>query len=236
MKKILIVISFFSLFIISLVSCSDTQYTVANQQNKSKQEEEQKKIEKVQAKYIELLESGKSYEEMNSTDRTNVITLLGSWNDQDEDFKNKYSSQKEFLEKSVQEWNSGADERKKLEENTPQNVTSNYKALHGKLLDANKLGKTLTVKFKIEPSLSKKLTISENGLNVQDLIVNQGADQFDTISYWAVADMQDGTESKVITFTLNKELIGLIENKQIASGSSIINKAEKVWILPSLKE
>ncbi|MZK53434.1 hypothetical protein [Clostridium beijerinckii] len=123
---------------------------------------------------------------------------------------------------------------KELANSTPQNVTSNYKALHGKLLEANKLGKTLTVKFKIEPSMRNKLTIDQNGFNVEDLILNQGGDQFDTISYWAVADMEDGSEGKVISFTLNKELIKLVK-KQTILGNQIVDKASNVWILPSLK-
>lgn len=119
-------------------------------------------------------------------------------------------------------------------DNIPQTVTSSYKAKFGKVLEANKLGKTLTIKFKIEPSSSNKLTIDKNGFNVEDLILNQGGDQFDTINYWAVSDMTDGTESKVISFTVNKDLIQLVKNKSVF-GQQIVDKAKDVWILPSLK-
>ncbi|WP_460299602.1 hypothetical protein [Clostridium botulinum] len=122
----------------------------------------------------------------------------------------------------------------KEEENIPKVVTSNYKAKHGELLEANKLGKKLTIKLKISPSYNNKATIHQNGFNIEDLILNQGGDQFDEINYWAVADMEDGSESKVISFTLDKNLINAVKNKNIV-GNQIVEKANDVWILPSLK-
>lgn len=46
--------------------------------------------------------------------------------------------------------------------------------------------------------------------------------------------MEDGSEGKVISFTLNKELIKLVK-KQTILGNQIVDKASNVWILPSLK-
>jgi len=111
---------------------------------------------------------------------------------------------------------------------------SQYKAKFGNILEANKLGKSLTIKFKIKSSISNKTTIDQNGFNVEDLILNQGASQFETINYWAVADMEDGSESKVISFTLNKDLIKSVKS-QNTFGNQIVDKANDVWILPSLK-
>ena len=54
------------------------------------------------------------------------------------------------------------------------------------------------IKAKIESNISKKLTVSQNGFNVEDLILNQEAEKYNEIQYWAVADMADGTESKVV--------------------------------------
>lgn len=45
--------------------------------------------------------------------------------------------------------------------------------------------------------------------------------------------MNDGSESKVISFTIPKNQINAIKNKQIV-GNQIVDKATDVWILPSL--
>ncbi len=108
-----------------------------------------------------------------------------------------------------------------------------YKLKFGELVEFNTNDNTLIIKAKISPSYSNKTTISQNGYNVEDIILNQGGDSFDEIQYWAVADMDDGSESKVISFTLNKDQINAIKNKQIV-GNQIVDKATDVWILPSL--
>lgn len=105
---------------------------------------------------------------------------------------------------------------------------------HGEFLSANINEDILVIKAKIEPSLTNKLTISQNGFNVEDIIKKQGGDQFNEIQYWAVADMEDGSESKVISFTLNKSLIDSIKSGNTPA-NQIINKADNVWILPSLQ-
>ena len=113
--------------------------------------------------------------------------------------------------------------------------TANVKRLKfGELLDVNTNDKILIVKGKIESSYSNKATINQNGYNVVDIILNQGGDSFDEIQYWAVADMTDGRESKVISFTLTKELINAVKNKKLL-GNQIVDKATDVWILPSLR-
>lgn len=118
---------------------------------------------------------------------------------------------------------------------TLENITYKYKSRFGEVLEANKLGEKLTIKFKISPSYSNKATIHQNGFNMEDLILNQGGDQFDEINYWAVADMEDGAENKVISFTLDKNLINAVKNRNIV-GNQIVEKAKDVWILPSLKK
>lgn len=104
----------------------------------------------------------------------------------------------------------------------------------GELLDVSTNDNLLIIKAKISPSYSNKSTINQNGYNVADIILNQGGDLFDEIKYWAVADMTDGSERKVISFTLTKELINSVKNKQLF-GNQIVNKATDVWILPSLQ-
>lgn len=120
--------------------------------------------------------------------------------------------------------------------NTSESSTNKtYKLKFGELLESNTNDNTLVVKAKISPSFSNKTTIDQNGYNVEDIILNQGGDSFDEIQYWAVADMNDGSEGKVISFTLNKDQINSIKNKQLV-GNKIVENASDVWILPSLLE
>lgn len=119
-------------------------------------------------------------------------------------------------------------------ESTTEN-NSEVKLKFGELLDINEAENKVIVKAKIEPSTSNKTTIEQNGYNIEDLILNQGFDKYDEIQYWAVADMTDGEESKVISFTVNKELINKIKNKEVV-GNQIVDNASDTYILPSLKE
>lgn len=117
---------------------------------------------------------------------------------------------------------------------TENNDTGSYKIKHGEFLESSINDDTLVIKAKIEPSLNNKLTISQNGFNVEDVIKNQGGDQFKEIQYWAVADMTSGEESKVISFTLNEELIKNIKDGNVVA-NQIIDNAQDVYILPSLQ-
>ncbi len=124
--------------------------------------------------------------------------------------------------------------RDKKESNYTTAIKQTYVARFGQFLECNVNGSTAVVKFKIEPSTSNKITIDQNGYNIEDMILNQGADKYDEIQYWAVADMTDGSESKVISFTVDKDLISMIKNKQIV-GNQIVDYGKDLWILPSLK-
>lgn len=119
--------------------------------------------------------------------------------------------------------------------NNTKSSNSSYKARFGTFIEGNINQNILVVKFKIQPSTSNKTTIHQNGYNIEDMILNQGADQYDEIQYWAVADMEDGSESKVISFTVDKDLITKIKNQQVV-GNQIVDCAKDVWILPSLKQ
>lgn len=110
---------------------------------------------------------------------------------------------------------------------------SNFNLKHGELLDETINGEILIIKAKIEPSYKNSATINQNGFNIEDIIKKQGGDKFKEIQYWAVADMQNGEESKVISFTLKEELIQNIKNGNIV-GNQIVENSEDVWILPSL--
>lgn len=77
-----------------------------------------------------------------------------------------------------------------------------YSLPNGELLDTKLNNNTLIIKAKISPKSTNEKTINQNYSNIVDLVTNQGCDKYDAIEYWAVADMSDGSESKVISFTV----------------------------------
>lgn len=111
---------------------------------------------------------------------------------------------------------------------------SALKMPNGELVDATINGTTLIVKAKIQPSFSNQATIDQNYFNVTDLVQNQGADVFREIQNWAVADMADGSEGKVIQFTAGRDLIRHIKEDGLLGGM-IADYVEDLWILPSLQ-
>lgn len=111
---------------------------------------------------------------------------------------------------------------------------SALKMSNGELVDATINGTTLIVKAKIQPSFSNQATIDQNYFNVTDLVQNQGADVFREIQYWAVADMADGSEGKVIQFTAGRDLIRHIKEDGLLGGM-IADYVGDLWILPSLQ-
>lgn len=94
--------------------------------------------------------------------------------------------------------------------------------------------KVLVVKAKIKPSWTNELTVNQNYYNVADIIKKQNGSEFDEIQYWAVADMTDGSENKVISFTLNKETINAISDGSIVD-NQIGNYAEDLFVHKSLQ-
>lgn len=118
---------------------------------------------------------------------------------------------------------------------TTTESTTDSGVLHGELLsvidDEDGLA---VVKVKISKSYSKSSTIAQNYFNVSDLIKNRGFDKYTEIQYWAVADMNDGSEQKVISFTLDKDTIQAIANNEIVD-NQIGDYSDDLWVHPSLR-
>lgn len=195
-------------------------------------------------KFQSLLESNKSYAELSADKDSSIFILMMDVVDGELKYDVKYTDRVEQLKKDYEIEKSKLDAQTKDSnnqnaevntDNIPKTVTSNYTAKFGQVLEANQLNNKLTIKVKIKPSAINKLTIDQNGFNVEDLITSQGADKYDQINYWAVSDMTDGSESKVISYTLNKDLIQKVKNQK-AFGQQIVNLADDVWVLPSLKK
>lgn len=104
---------------------------------------------------------------------------------------------------------------------------------HGKMLEFNEYDGGVVIKVRITSSYNNKATIDQNYYNIEDLIVDQGCSKYDEIQYWAVAKMTDGTESKVISFTVPKSTITKIKNGDIAA-NQIGDYVDDLYILPSL--
>lgn len=90
------------------------------------------------------------------------------------------------------------------------------------------------IKAKIESSYNNKATIHQNFFNVEDFIKNQNGYLYDEIQYYAVADMMSGEETKVISFTLDKDIIDGLYSEKIAA-NKLDNYLKDLWIIESLK-
>lgn len=111
---------------------------------------------------------------------------------------------------------------------------SNLKIKYGELLSVVYNDGTVVVKTKIEPSYNNNATIAQNYFNVADLVKNHGFNTCKKLSYWAVADMSDGTEGKCISFDLNKKIIKELYNENIVE-NKLGEYTTDLWILPSLQ-
>lgn len=124
------------------------------------------------------------------------------------------------------------------ETTVPETTESDELSLkHGELLNVtiNEIDDIAVIKAKIEPSYSNRATIVQNYLNVCDLIQNHGFDQYGEVQYWAVADMTDGSESKVISFTVGADLIDLIAADDGFVENNLGDYDIDLWLHNSLK-
>ncbi len=89
------------------------------------------------------------------------------------------------------------------------------------------------IKAKISESITNQMTISQNFFNVEDFILNQNGNKYDEIQYWAVSDI-NSNETKIISFTLDKNIINKIYNKEIPI-NQLQDYLTDYWVIPSLK-
>lgn len=111
---------------------------------------------------------------------------------------------------------------------------SNIQLKFHTLLEATTNGGTLIIKAKIKPNQTTKMTLDGCYYGVYYAIQDYGLETFDELDYWAVADMTDGSESKVISFTIPKNIMQRVADESIVA-NKLANYAEDVWILPSLQ-
>lgn len=103
------------------------------------------------------------------------------------------------------------------------------------LLDVTISGTTMVVKAKIPSSSTNGQVPLRAYTTVCDLICKQGCDVLDEIQFWAVADMTDGSESKVISFTVPGDVIKVVASEDPAMYYQTLgNYVEDLWLHPSL--
>lgn len=146
------------------------------------------------------------------------------------------------VQRGIEEGLSAAEEAKQTENPTPTvqpeadaEEDTELKILHGELLDVTVNDNNVAVvKAKITPSYSNKATIDQNYYNVVDLIRNKGFNEYSEIQYWAVADMTDGSEQKVVSFTVPGEVIQTVFGADAFADNTLGEYVTDLWVHSSL--
>lgn len=112
--------------------------------------------------------------------------------------------------------------------------TADIELSRGQLLDVTITGSTIVLKAKITPNITNKLTIQGCYFDIYEAIQKYGLDQYDELQYWAVADMTDGSESKVISFALPHDVLMKVASEEVLE-NQLSNIASDVWISPALQ-
>ena len=115
-----------------------------------------------------------------------------------------------------------------------RSLPSKYSLEYGKLEEVNSIGSIIVIKAKIESNLTNKLTIEQNYYDVCGLIQDQGLDVYDEVQYWAIADMTNGEEAKVISFDVPKQTINGIVSETVLP-NQLEDYLNNLWIHPSLR-
>lgn len=164
-----------------------------------------------------------------------IVALIGiaGKSGKNSDNSNTSVADKKIESSSIAEATSSGNTEDSVSASQNETVTLKY----GELLSINSnLGENggVVIKAKITSSLTNEMTINQNYYNIEDLVQNQGFDKYSEIQYWAVADMADGSESKVISFTVDKNLIEKLKSGNFAT-NTMGDYVSDLWVLPSLQ-
>lgn len=138
-------------------------------------------------------------------------------------------------------------EKEIIPEETPaetkeEKKPTNFDIPNGKILsviEGGLSGDVLVIKAKIESQSSNKQTINQNYENIEkivrsDMFKEYYHDTIKSIDYWAVADMSNGSEGKVIAFIVSDNMIENILTNDYFYTSSYEDYVQDLWIHPSL--
>ena len=93
----------------------------------------------------------------------------------------------------------------------------------------------LVVKAKIATKSTNAETIQQNYDNIEDLILNQNCNNCDEIQYWAVTDMLDGNDQKVISFTVPASVITKISGGDVTA-DTMHDHVTDLWLHQSIAD
>lgn len=108
---------------------------------------------------------------------------------------------------------------------------------YGKLLsvtDARDANGTVSVRVKVRSNLTNKMTIDQNYNNAIDLITNKGYNNCE-LRYFAIMDRADGSEGKIMSFTVPASVVDKIENGKIVE-IQLPDYVTDLWIHPQFTE
>lgn len=122
---------------------------------------------------------------------------------------------------------------------------SNLKILYGDLVEFKEICKEYNshndclnniaiIEAKIKPSYNNQTTIDQNYYNIVDLIKNNNFNNYNEIQYWAIMNLNNDSDVKVISFTVPKDIIQKIYNNEI-SDKNLSTYITDLYIHPSLQ-
>ena len=119
-------------------------------------------------------------------------------------------------------------------EATPEPTEKPLSVNTGEILEVNDNGETLVVKVKVSSLANNKQTITQNYYNACELIRTYSGTST-KLDYWAVADMADGSEGKIIAFVVPADVFNTIKTQQFPD-NMLSDYVTDLWILPSLQK
>lgn len=103
------------------------------------------------------------------------------------------------------------------------------------LLDVTTHAGNIIIKAKINPNITNELTRDGCYYDAYEVIQNYGLQYYKNLSYWAVADMTDGSEQKVISFEVTQDVLQKVADGTILEGN-MGDYVTDLWIAPALQD
>ena len=174
-----------------------------------------------------------------------LLAIRGNKNNQDINIENSSENTTNIINSESNKVNNIVDKMENQLNNTNTNISNTtkdsldtinlkYGILQSFIISPDTNKRCCIIKAKIESSYNNKATIHQNFFNVEDFIKKQNGYLYDEIQYYAVADMMSGNETKVISFTLDKNIIDGLYNEKIVA-NTLDNYLNDLWVIESLK-
>lgn len=107
---------------------------------------------------------------------------------------------------------------------------------HSELLEVNTFAGNIIIKAKVSKNLlNDKMIRNSCYFEVYEAIQDYKLQYYNNLSYWAVADMTNGTEQKVISFEVSQEVMEMVANETIYE-NQLVDYLTDLWISPVLQD